>query len=68
MSKPTTKRMNFNKDILNKLKSKYGYSIDYIRKCLRKDREGIMPDKLIKEYKRLENASKIAIENAAKQN
>lgn len=68
MRKPTTKRMNFNKDILNKLKSKYGYSIDYIRKCLRKDREGIMPDKLIKEYKRLENASKIAIENAAKQN
>lgn len=65
MNKPTKKRINFNEDILNILKKRYGYSLDYIRKSLRGDRVGIMPDTLIKEYKNLENAAKKAIQEKA---
>jgi hypothetical protein len=53
MSKTTKKRNNYNEDILEALNEKWGYSIDYIRKSLRGDRVGVMPDKLIKEYKKL---------------
>lgn len=66
MNKPTKKRNNYNEDILNALHAKYGYSIDYIRKSLRKDRQGLMPDTLIKEYKQLEAAAKKTIEEKAK--
>ena len=66
MDKPTKKRNNYNEDILNALNAKYGYSIDYIRKSLRKDRQGLMPDTLIKEYKQLEAAAKKTIEEKAK--
>ena len=66
MSKPTKKRMNCNETILDILKERYGYSIDYIRKSLRGDRVGTMPDKLIKEYKALERADKIIKEDAKK--
>lgn len=65
MSKPTKKRTNYNEDILNVLKDKYGYSLDYIRKSLRGDRTGIMPDAIIKAYKELENASKSAVAEKA---
>ncbi len=65
MSKPTKKRNNYNEDILTALHNKYGYSVDYIRKSLRKDREGIMPDILIKEYNKLLKADEI-IKAAAK--
>lgn len=64
MHKPTKKRNNYNEDILIKLQQMYGYSKDYIRKCLRDDRVGIMPDKIKKSYKELENAAKKAIQNA----
>lgn len=40
--------------ILIVLSEKFGYSEDYIRKSLRGDRTGIMPDKIKKEYKILE--------------
>lgn len=66
MSKPTKKRINFNEDILNILKERYGYSLDYIRKSLRGDRVGIMPDTLKKEYKKLLIADK-EIKSQAKQ-
>ncbi|GGB82655.1 hypothetical protein GCM10007424_23360 [Flavobacterium suaedae] len=61
-SKPTKKRNNYNEDILNSLAKKFGYSVDYIRKCLRDDRKGIMPDVIKKEYKYLENIAKKAVE------
>jgi hypothetical protein len=61
MNKRTKKRNNYNEDILNALCVKYGYSIDYIRKSLRGDREGLMPDTLKKEYKSLEAAAKKTI-------
>ena len=65
MHKPTKKRINYNEDILNALHAKYGYSIDYIRKSLRGDREGIMPDTLTKEYKQLDAAAKKTIQQKA---
>lgn len=68
MSKPTKTKQNYNEDILIILNKKYGYSADYIRKCLRGDRTGIMPDEVVKDYKALENASKKAIQKASKIN
>lgn len=62
MSKPTKKRTVYNTDILMKLESKYGFTIDYIRKALRGDRVGEMPDTLIKEYKAMERAALLAIQ------
>lgn len=53
-----TKRNNYNTGILIALNKKHGYSIDYIRKSLRNDRTGIIPDVLKKEYKALENEAK----------
>ncbi|PIF44887.1 hypothetical protein CLU96_1883 [Chryseobacterium sp. 52] len=65
MDKRTKKRTNYNEGILNVLKDKYGYSLNYIRMSLRGDRVGIMPDKIIKEYKALDFASTKAIEETA---
>ncbi len=56
------KRANLNAEILNTLQERYGFSLDYIRKSLRGDRKGILPDKLIQEYKALDAAAKKAIE------
>lgn len=61
MDKPTKKRTNYNEGILNVLRERYGYSLTYIRMALRGDRKGEMPDKIIKEYKALDNAAKVAI-------
>jgi hypothetical protein len=54
MRKNMTKRSYYNTGILIALNKKHGYSIDYIRKSLRNDRTGIIPDVLKKEYKALE--------------
>ncbi len=54
MNKAKQKRENYNTDILIVLQNKYGYSLDYIRKSLRGDRVGFVPDQLKKEYKALE--------------
>lgn len=57
MCKPTKKiRIKFNEDVLEALRVKYGYTIDYIRKSIRGDRVGFVPDKLSKEYKTLKLA------------
>ncbi|MCT4698487.1 hypothetical protein [Tenacibaculum haliotis] len=66
MNESTKKRIKFNEEILDVLKNRYGYSLDYIRKSLRGDRVGIMPDKLIKEYKEIENATKKAFQQKVK--
>jgi len=62
-NKSTKKRNNYNEDIINALADKYGFSQDYIRKCLRSDRTGIMPDNVKKDYKELEKASQTAIKS-----
>ncbi len=54
MSKNKTKKTIFyNQDILNELKAKYGYEIDYIRKSIRGDRNGKMSEIIKKEYNKL---------------
>ncbi len=65
MDKSITKKIYYNTGILNVLQKKYGYSIDYIRKSLRGDRVGVMPDEIKKEYKALEAAAQKAIEDKA---
>ncbi|MDB0600728.1 hypothetical protein PL373_06125 [Tenacibaculum maritimum] len=67
MNKHTKKRTNFNEDILNTINKLYGFTLDYIRKSLRGDRVGEMPDLVIDAYEVLEKASKEAIEIAAKE-
>lgn len=52
--KPTKKSTTYNDVVLNSLINKYGLSKDYIRKCLRGDRTGIMPDTITKEYNTLD--------------
>jgi hypothetical protein len=58
MNKETKKRKNYNEVFINALFDKYGFSHDYIRKCLRKDRTGLMPDKIIADYKQMESAER----------
>lgn len=58
MSKTKQKSKTYNGETLNVLSGKFGYSIDYIRKSLRGDRKGIMPDKIKQEYKILEKEAK----------
>ncbi|OBW40841.1 hypothetical protein AB670_02792 [Chryseobacterium sp. MOF25P] len=67
MNKTTQKKTSYNTVILSVLANKYGFSIDYIRKCLRGDRTGLMPDELKKEYNSLEKIAKDAIEIQANQ-
>ena len=64
MDKPTKKRQTYNTVILNELKNRYGYSLDFIRKSLRGDRVGEMPDTLKKEYRIMDNESKKAIKKS----
>lgn len=54
MDKNMTKRNKYNAGILSVLEEKYGYPFDYLRKCLRGDRVGDMPDQVKKDYKILE--------------
>ncbi len=61
MDKLTKKKNFYNHDILEVIKERYGYKIDYIRKSLRGDRVGTIPDRIIKEYKILEQEAKKAI-------
>lgn len=59
-------RRIYNQDILIIIKERYGFSLDYIRKSLRGDRLGLMPEKILKEYDDLEYESRRAINEAAK--
>ena len=59
-------RRIYNQDILIVLKERYGFSLDYIRKSLRGDRIGLMPEKINKEYDDLEYETRRAISDALK--
>lgn len=50
MNKPKKNSKKYNAEILKALSEKFGFSEDYIRKCLRGARVGIMPDKVKVEY------------------
>ncbi len=53
-NKPKNTKNTYNQNILKQMQERYGLSISYIRKSLRGDRIGIIPSKLIEEYKTLE--------------
>lgn len=59
-------RRIYNQDILIVIKERYGFSLDYIRKSLRGDRIGLLPEKIMKEYGDLEYESRKAIQEAVK--
>lgn len=59
-------RRVYNQDILIVIKERYGFSLDYIRKSLRGDRTGLMPEKINSEYDALEYESRRAIHEALK--
>lgn len=59
-------RRIYNQDILIVIKERYGFSLDYIRKSLRGDRIGLLPEKIMKEYDDLEYESRKAIHEAVK--
>ncbi|GIZ10249.1 hypothetical protein [Flavobacterium sp. UMI-01] len=61
MNKSNKKRSNYNEEALEALKKKYGYSLDYIRKCLRGDRTGLMADAIKSDYNESVKASTKAI-------
>lgn len=66
MSENLKIRRIYNQDILLLIKERYGFSLDYIRKSLRGDRTGLLPEKIIKEYNDLEYESRKAILEAVK--
>lgn len=57
MDKRKQKRENYNTEILNALKEKYGFGYDYIIKSIRGDRDGIVPNRIKKDYKIMLDAS-----------
>jgi hypothetical protein len=50
----TEKRNNYNPQILQHLKDRYGFKPNYIRASIRGERCGTIPSKLKEEYLRLE--------------
>ncbi|MFB9078947.1 hypothetical protein ACFFLS_10395 [Flavobacterium procerum] len=54
-------KQKYNQDVLTILKEKYGFSFDYIRKAIRGDRTGIIPDKMKDEYEKLTDQAKKTI-------
>lgn len=57
----------YHEDVIRILHEKYGYTNDYIRKSLRGDRVGIMPDRIKKEYHQMVAASQKAVQEVANQ-
>jgi hypothetical protein len=65
MSKNIKTKPSYNQDVLKIIKERHGYSHDYIRKCIRGDRVGVICDVLKSEYNKLMSEYKKAIENRA---
>ena len=53
MSKSTNKNNKFNSQVINALSEKHGYAPQYIRQCLRGDRNNLTSDAIRKEYAQL---------------
>jgi hypothetical protein len=53
----------YNQEVLNIMKNRHGYSLDFIRKSIRGDRASITSNMLRAEYHELNNEAKKAIEN-----
>ncbi|MCV9934511.1 hypothetical protein OIU80_19700 [Flavobacterium sp. LS1R47] len=52
---------SYNQNALEIINGRYGYSYDYIRKSIRGDRVGVIPDRIKTEYNKLNNESIKAI-------
>lgn len=61
MNKTKKKQNNYNDAVINELKSRHGYTRDYILKSIRGERVGTIPTKLKDEYHQLDRAAKAAI-------
>ena len=66
MEQKQKKRKVYNQDILEHLQARYGFSLDYIRKSLRGDRTGILPEKIVVEYADLEAETRKIIADYSK--
>lgn len=51
MSKSSKKRNSYNTDVIEALINKYGFSSQFIRQCIRGDRNSATADIIRKEYK-----------------
>ncbi|MCD0469775.1 hypothetical protein [Flavobacterium sp. JAS] len=56
MDKETKKKNTYNKEILNRIKEKYGLSKRFITMSLSGDRKSEMTETIRKDYKKMENA------------
>lgn len=63
MDKNIKTKPSYNQDVLKIIKSRYGYSFDYIRKLIRGDRSGVVSDMIKAEYNKLNNEAIKAIKN-----
>lgn len=61
MSKNMKTKPSYNQNALEIINGRYGYSYDYIRKSIRGDRVGLIPDRIKAEYNKLNNESIRAI-------
>lgn len=62
-----TKKFDYNPQIIKKLVEKYGMTSYYIKQCAAGRRNGVVPDKIKKEYKLLANSASQAIESKINQ-
>lgn len=61
MGKRMKKNNSYNEDILILLKTRYGFTVDYIQKSIRGDRKGTIPDIIKKEYETLAKEASVAL-------
>ena len=61
MNKNIKTKPSYNQAVLIIINERYGYTLDYIRKSIRGDRVGIIPDLLKAEYNKLNIESRKAI-------
>ncbi len=53
MNKSTKKNNKFNSQVVNALSKKHGFTTQYIRQCLRGDRNSLTSDTIREQYKKL---------------
>ncbi len=63
MNKSIKKKPSHNSLAVNEVAKKYGVTDRYVRAAINGDRTGVIPDKLVAEYKALDKALKNTIQN-----
>lgn len=67
MNKRTKKRLNYNTQAVNATAKFFDYTDRYVRKCIRGDAKGIMPDMVTKKYKEICRSIEKSIETKINQ-